>query len=76
MNIGAKTYLGSVAEISQRSTEQKSPLQIELDYFVLMITIIACSLGVIFMLLGKFVVGYTFLDCALFGIGIIVANVP
>jgi hypothetical protein len=41
-----------------------------------MITIIACSLGVIFMLLGKFVVGYTFLDCALFGIGIIVANVP
>jgi len=28
MNIGAKTYLGSVAEISQRSTEQKSPLQI------------------------------------------------
>ena len=76
MNVGAKTYLGSVAEISQRNSGQKSPLQTELDYFVLMITIIACSLGVTFMVLGKLVVGYTFMDCALFGIGIIVANVP
>lgn len=28
------------------------------------------------MILGKVIVGYTILDCALFGIGIIVANVP
>lgn len=76
MNVGAKTYLGSVAEISQRNSGQKSPLQTELDYFVLMITIIACTLGVTFMILGKLVVNYTFMDCALFGIGIIVANVP
>ena len=41
-----------------------------------MISVIACSLGVAFMLLGKFVVGYSFLECMLFGIGIIVANVP
>lgn len=76
LNIGAKTYLGSVAQISQKSSGNKSPLQLELDYFVLMITIIACTLGVIFMILGKIVVNYTILDCALFGIGIIVANVP
>jgi len=41
-----------------------------------MITIIACSLGVIFILLGKFVVGYSILECMVLGIGIIVANVP
>jgi sodium/potassium-transporting ATPase subunit alpha len=76
MSIGAQTYLGSVAEISQRNNGQKSPLQLELDYFVLMITIIAGTLGLTFMILGKLVVGYTFLDCALFGIGIIIANVP
>lgn len=76
MNIGAKTYLGSVAEISQKNSGQKSPLQIEMDYFVLMITIIAGTLGLIFMVLGKIIVGYTILECALFGIGIIVANVP
>lgn len=76
MSIGGNTYLGSVAQVSQGNTKQKSPLQIELDHFVFMITIIACSLGALFMLLGKLMVGYTLLDCALFGIGIIVANVP
>jgi sodium/potassium-transporting ATPase subunit alpha len=76
ISIGAQTYLGSVAEISQHGKQQKSPLQIEMDYFVLLITIIACSLGVIFMVVGRLVIGYSYLDCALFGIGIIVANVP
>lgn len=76
ISTGAQTYLGSVAEISQQGKQQKSPLQIELDYFVLLITFIACSLGVIFMIVGRLVVGYSYLDCALFGIGIIVANVP
>lgn len=47
-----------------------------MDYFVLLITLIACSLGIVFMVVGRVVIGYTYLDCALFGIGIIVANVP
>ena len=41
-----------------------------------MITIIACSLGVVFIILGKVVIGYTALECMVLGIGIIVANVP
>ena len=73
---GARTYLGTVAQISQKNSGQKSPLQSELDLFVFMITGIAFTLGVIFMILGKLVVNYSILDCALFGIGIIVANVP
>jgi sodium/potassium-transporting ATPase subunit alpha len=68
--------LGTVAQISQKNSGQKSPLQSELDLFVFMITVIACTLGLIFMILGKLVVNYSILDCALFGIGIIVANVP
>lgn len=28
------------------------------------------------MVVGRLVIGYSYLDCALFGIGIIVANVP
>ena len=51
-------------------------MQIELDKFVLMITIIAGVLGLLFILLGKFVVGYSIFECMIFGIGIIVANVP
>jgi len=41
-----------------------------------MITVIACSLGMLFIVLSYLVVGYTMLDCMVFGIGIIVANVP
>lgn len=48
----------------------------ELDRFVLMITIIAGVLGTLFIVLSKWVVGYSLLDCMVFGIGIIVANVP
>jgi sodium/potassium-transporting ATPase subunit alpha len=41
-----------------------------------MITIIAGFLGLLFVLLAKFVVGYSIFECMIFGIGIIVANVP
>jgi sodium/potassium-transporting ATPase subunit alpha len=43
---------------------------------VLIITVIAIVLGVAFFFLAKFVVGYSWLECIIFGIGILVANVP
>jgi len=47
-----------------------------LDRFVFIITAIAISLGVIFFFLALFVVKYQALQCIIFAIGILVANVP
>ena len=41
-----------------------------------MITIIALGLGVSFFLLAWLLMGYGILQCLIFGIGILVANVP
>jgi sodium/potassium-transporting ATPase subunit alpha len=41
-----------------------------------LITIIAIVLGVVFFLLAYFLMGQPILTCVVFGIGILVANVP
>lgn len=74
--IGAKTIMGQIADLASTGGLQKSPLRVELDRFVLIITVIAITLGVIFFFLARFVVGYSALQCIIFGIGILVANVP
>jgi len=38
--------------------------------------VIALFLGVLFFLLSYFLIGYDILTCVIFGIGILVANVP
>jgi len=43
---------------------------------VLIITVIAIVLAVAFFFLSRFVVGYSWLECIIFAIGILVANVP
>ena len=43
---------------------------------MLIITVIALTLGVVFFLLALLVVHYPILECMIFGIGILVANVP
>lgn len=68
--------MGQIADLAASGGNQKSPLRIELDRFVLIITTIAISLGVVFFFMAKFVVGYPILQCIIFGIGILVANVP
>jgi sodium/potassium-transporting ATPase subunit alpha len=68
--------MGQIADLAASGGTQKSPLRIELDRFVMIITIIAITLGVIFFFLALFVVGYGALQCLIFGIGILVANVP
>lgn len=47
-----------------------------MDLFVKTITIISVCLMITFILLGRFVAGYKVIDCVVFGIGILVANVP
>jgi sodium/potassium-transporting ATPase subunit alpha len=68
--------MGQIADLAASGGTQKSPLRIELDRFVMIITIIAINLGVVFFFLALFVVGYGALQCLIFGIGILVANVP
>jgi sodium/potassium-transporting ATPase subunit alpha len=76
VNIGANTVMGQIADLASTGGVAKSPLRKELDRFVLIITVIALSLGVIFFLLALLVVHYSALECLVFGIGILVANVP
>lgn len=76
LNIGGNTVMGQIADLAATGGTQKSPLRIELDRFVLIITVIAMTLGVLFFFLSLFVVKYNALECIVFGIGILVANVP
>lgn len=76
ISIGANTVMGQIADLAATGGNPKTPLRKELDRFVLIITVIAISLGVIFFLLALFVVKYGALQCIIFGIGILVANVP
>jgi len=55
---------------------KKTPLRIEIDHFVLIITILSFIFGSAFFYLSYFVMNYKILDCVILGIGIIVANVP
>ncbi|KAL4447136.1 hypothetical protein ABPG74_013988 [Tetrahymena malaccensis] len=73
---GDRTTLGQIADLTSGDKKAKTPLRIELDRFVLMITIIAIVLGVLFFFLAFFVMKYDSLTCIIFGIGILVANVP
>lgn len=76
IGIGEKTFMGQIADLAASGGTQKTPLRIELDRFVLIITVIAISLGVVFFILALVVVHYSALQCIIFGIGILVANVP
>jgi len=60
------------------STEKKikTPLRIEMDRLIIVMVVIALSLGILFFLLSYLLIGYDALTCVIFGIGILVANVP
>ena len=50
--------MGQIADLASTGGAQPSPLRVELDRFVLIITVIAITLGVVFFLLAFFVVKY------------------
>lgn len=54
----------------------KTPLRIEMDRLIIVMVIIALSLGILFFLLSYLLIGYDIMTCVIFGIGILVANVP
>ena len=72
---GDNTFIGHIAKLTLNTGSEKTPIGIELDRFISMISVIAITLGVIFFIIGIFL-GTDIITNLVFMIGIIVANVP
>ena len=75
INIGDDTVIGQIANLAATAEAGETPLRKELDRFILIISVISIIMGIFFFLMGVFL-KYPFITCLIFGIGIIVANVP
>ncbi|HEY3326991.1 MAG TPA: cation-transporting P-type ATPase [Novimethylophilus sp.] len=69
------TEFGKIAHLTQTTGATLSPLQREIVRLSRLVALLATLLGAIFFLIGR-AMGLPFWECLLFGIGIIVANVP
>jgi len=75
INTGDRTIMGRIAGLAAGLEMGKTPIAIEIEHFIHLITGVAVFLGVSFFLIA-FILGYHWLDAVIFLIGIIVANVP
>jgi P-type Ca2+ transporter type 2C len=73
---GMDTEFGKIAGLTQSVKPRLSPLQLNIIRLSRLITLIALVLGVVFFLLGRFIVQMSITESLIFAIGIIVANVP
>lgn len=67
--------MGRIASLTSGLALGQTPIAIEIEHFIHLITAVAVFLGVTFFSLSL-ILGYTWLDAVIFLIGIIVANVP
>lgn len=72
---GMQTEIGRIANLSQETTAESSPLQKELDHLAKRITQITIIIGVILFVLG-IVLKFSLRDAFLFALGIAAACVP
>lgn len=72
---GMDTQLGMIAGLTKKTETAESPLRIELNRFIRIISTIAIVLGVSFFVIG-YLSGNRLMASLVFAIGIIVANVP
>lgn len=72
---GMHTRFGEIAHLTQTSGRSLSPLQMEIARLSRWVAMLATLLGIIFYGIGR-ALGLPFWESLLFGIGIIVANVP
>jgi len=70
------TEIGKIANLTQDIRSEPSPLQKQLRGTVYSIAALAGGLGLLFLFLGWFIGGLTFLEAFVFFIGLFVANVP
>jgi len=72
---GDDTVIGQIAQLASDTTTVMTPIAIEIESFIHVITIIAVFLGITFLIIC-FAKGNPWLNNIVFAIGIIVANVP
>ena len=72
---GDRTVMGRIANLASGLAVGDTPIAIEIEHFIHIITAVAVFLGVSFFILS-FPLGYNWLEAVIFLIGIIVANVP
>jgi Ca2+-transporting ATPase len=70
------TEFGKIAHLTQSVKDELSPLQKEMAFATKIITIIACSVGLIFFLLSAVLVGVNLMESFIFAMGMVVAFVP
>ena len=75
INTGDNTIIGKIANLAATASGTKTPLRKELDRFIGIISVISIIMGIFFFFMG-ILLNYEFIICLIFGIGIIVANVP
>ena len=74
-SIGDETVIGQIANLADTASVGITPIRKGLNRFIIIITVIACSLGFLFFCLG-FILKYGLVDNLVFAIGILVANIP
>jgi calcium-translocating P-type ATPase len=72
---GMSTELGRIAALSRHTGQQPSPLERQVRHVAWLIAGVAILVGVAFLPLGM-IAGLSFTEAAVFGIGLLVANVP
>uniref|UniRef100_A0AAQ4PX92 Sodium/potassium-transporting ATPase subunit alpha n=1 Tax=Gasterosteus aculeatus aculeatus TaxID=481459 RepID=A0AAQ4PX92_GASAC len=72
---GDRTVMGRIATLASELQVRRTPINIEIEHFIRLITGVAVFLGLSFFVLSV-ILGYTWLEAVIFLIGIIVANVP
>lgn len=73
---GMNTDFGRIAQLTQNVTQQKSPLEKELETLTKQISILAISIGVIFFVVATLFVHYPLVKAFVFALGMIVAFIP
>jgi Ca2+-transporting ATPase len=70
------TQLGNIASLTQRLEVKASPLQREMQVVAKVVAAIACSIGMLFFLVGVLTGKLTLVNSIIFAIGMLVAFVP
>lgn len=73
---GMQTEFGQIASLTQQEEKTSSPLTQELNQLTKQISIIAVTIGVIFLVAAIFFVKYPFAKAFIFALGMIVAFIP
>ncbi|KFP02610.1 Sodium/potassium-transporting ATPase subunit alpha, partial [Calypte anna] len=75
ISTGDRTVMGRIASLASGLEMGRTPIAMEIEHFIRLITGVAVFLGLSFFILSL-ILGYTWLEAVIFLIGIIVANVP